>query len=505
MAVGEAPGARVSALPTRYCWLLLLLTPLLAGGAVVGDEALLLTLVHGFDASGLTFADYAREPGGWYIFHHTLWYGILYATTHVVDLLHASPLLVEAIVSCETVAAALAGIALCYVFLVRRLQLGPTRSAATVLVYFAGGYGVYTFCMGGQAESYMVLIMAARLFFVEPGIVNSKSQGWKLAVADSLLVAFKAYSVLFVVLTLPLFWGRASRTERLRYLGVLGILMLLLAAVKIWIWNPPTAYLGLGFSNTPQIFLNLAEEIGSPWTGLPFCLPALFVLFWSPKTLRKDLAIKVVGLLGCMAFFSRYAFFDGNTPGGRYIFPFTVSLLPELAAAISVLFSRHPRTSWLIPVVIVLFLPVCIFGFPFFSRHAFPARGPCQQVHPVLYSWKVAIAKISHQSNIQICYYGENFVLPARDVASPRLGPWRVAYLLEGGHSAYYREATHDQVQRQHDLWGTELSQRLASMGLGNPYLWRGLGLIPAILAFWLSIWVALRINTSDRPMPQVR
>jgi hypothetical protein len=76
--------------------------------------------------------------------------------------------LTEALISCETVAAALAGIALRYVYLVRRQGVPPTRRAWIVLVLFAGGYCVFAFCMGGLAESYMVLAVLARLFSTGP-------------------------------------------------------------------------------------------------------------------------------------------------------------------------------------------------------------------------------------------------------------------------------------------------------------------------------------------------
>src|SRR5437588_519698 len=138
MAAGTEGGGSGPARSLRYCWILaLLLLPFLAGGVVVGDEAVLLQTVHGLQNSPLSFGDYARSPDGWYIPHHILWFALIYMTAHAADFLHVGRLMTEAVISCQTVAAGLASIALCYTFLLRRMGMGPSRSAWTVLGFFA--------------------------------------------------------------------------------------------------------------------------------------------------------------------------------------------------------------------------------------------------------------------------------------------------------------------------------------------------------------------------------
>jgi hypothetical protein len=486
-------GRERSRLSVRYCWLLvLILTPFLAGGVVVGDEALLLRWVHGLDQSSLSFADYARSPDGWYIPHHILWFGFLYLSAHIAALFHASPLLAEAMISCETVAAALAGIALCYTYLVRRQSRSPARAAWSVLAFFAGGYGVFTFCMGGMAESYMVLAMAARLFFADRDIEEAGAR--KLAIFDGILIALKAYSLIFVVLAWPL-WG-ATHQVRLAYLKSFAVLMLMLIAVKIWLWNPgPLYYAGLTSLNPQVVVLRFVQQFVSPWTGLLFCLPVLAMLLWSQKARRASLLVKGFALCGCAGFFSLYEFFNGDVAGGRYIFPFVIVLLPDIAAAASRLLDRMPRIAFLLPAAIFAFLPVAALGFPFFSTGVVSSQGPCHPEHPVIYSWKLALAKINQSPDVEICFHEEKYTLSARDVASPRLGLWRVAYILEGGHSPEYRAATHDPAQLQHDAWGNRLVDRLRNAGLGSPDVWKALGLAPALLALWFSMLAAFRIN----------
>lgn len=480
-----------SGLSVRYCWFLVLfLTPFLAGGVVVGDEAQLLQMAHGFDQSGLSFSEYARSPQGWYIPHHILWFGVLYVTAHLLAFLHASPLFAEALISCETVAAALAGIALCYLYLVRRQGVSSTRAAWVVLALFAGGYGVFTFCMGGLVESYMVLAMSARLFFVEHDLDEAGAR--KLALIDGVLIALKAYSVIFVILTWPLLV--ATRQARTSYLKIFVALLLALIALKLWLWNPTyaSAVQGVSFVGSLSRFF---QQFFSMWTGLPFCLPVLLVLLWSQKSRRASILMKIFALCGCAAFFSLYVFFNGDIGGGRYIFPFVIALLPDIAEATSRLLNRLPRAAFLLPVAIFAFLPVAALGLPFFAAGSVLGLGPCQTEHPVVYSWKIMLAKINQSQRVEICFRQEKYALSARDVASPHLGLWRIAYLLEGGHSAGYRAVAHDQGQQRHDAWGARLADGMRSAGLGNPYIWKSLGMIPALLALWLSLLAAFKIN----------
>jgi hypothetical protein len=72
--------------------------------------------------------------------------------------------------------------------------------------------------------------------------------------------------------------------------------------------------------------------------------------------------------------------------------------------------------------------------------------------------------------------------------------------MLQGAHSATYRATVHDEAQMmQHDVRGARLSDRLRDAGLGNSYVWEMLGLIPALLALWRSLMVAMRINRNPR------
>jgi len=481
-----------TALALRYGWLIVpMLIPFLTGGVVVGDEAYLLKLAHGLDQSGLGFGDYVRGPDGWYISHHLLWFAVIYATAHVTAFLGAGALVTQAVISCQTVLAGLVAILLSYVFLQRRQNMDSARSLLVVLGFFCAGYGVFTFCMAGAVESYMALLMAARLFLTEP--FSDTRNARQLAILDALLVALKAYSLIFLVFTWPLLLF--SKKDRLVYALHFGALLLVLIGVKLWLWSPFYAS-AVGGISLSQSLSNFTEQFVSPWTGLPFCLPMLLVLFWSPRTQRRSLAYKFLGLCGCAAFFSLYSFFNGDIAGGRYIFPFTVALIPEIASAASRLLDRHRRAAWLLPLAVFAFLPVAAFGFPFFPDGSIPSRGACRPDHPVIYSWRVVVSKVLSHQEVEICFHRQNYVLSARDVASPHLAPWRVAYMLGGGHSPDYRAVAHNQEQQQHDSWGASLAVQLKGLGMGSPSFWMLLGLLPALLALWLSLWAAMRINS---------
>ncbi|HKQ45318.1 MAG TPA: hypothetical protein VJS47_07990 [Rhizomicrobium sp.] len=475
----------------QRAWLFILLAvPFLAGGVVVGDEALLLKTVYSLNSSALSFGEFARSPDGWYIVHHVLWFALIYLTESATAFLHTGRFATEVIISCQTVIAGLTGIVLCYLFLIRRLGMDAARARLAVLAFFAGGYGVYTFCMAGTVESYMVLAMSARLFFSERRLGTRDI--WKLAVIDAVLISLKAYSLVFLVATWPLV--RTSGRGRIFYGAFLVIILLALVLVKLWLWNPiyASAISNISFADSLS---HLVQQLISPWTGLLFCLPILMTLFWCPPAQYWPLLFKSAGLLGCAALFSLYPFFDGDVSGGRYIFPFVVALLPEISVAVSRVLDRAPRAAWLLPVLVFTFLPVAGLAAPFFPDGVMPAPGPCYPEHPAIRSWRIVFAKAADSQEVAVCFHGKQYVMNARDVSSPRLGPWRVAYMLEGGHSPGYRAVAHDKGQQQHNAWGTRLAGLLKSMGLGYPWFWMLAGLTPAIVALWLSIEAAMRIN----------
>jgi hypothetical protein len=118
------------------------------------------------------------------------------------------------------------------------------------------------------------------------------------------------------------------------YLKVFATLMLALAAVTIWLWNPGPLYsAGLRNLNPADIVVRFVQQFFSPWTGLHFCLPVLLVLLWNQREKRKSLLGKSFALCGCAVFFSLNEFFNGDVAGGCYIFPFVIALLPDIAAA----------------------------------------------------------------------------------------------------------------------------------------------------------------------------
>jgi hypothetical protein len=224
------------------------------------------------------------------------------------------------------------------------------------------------------------------------------------------------------------------------------------------------------------------------------------LLIWHKPAHRRRLLFKMMGLCGCAAVFSLYDFFNGGIAGGRYIFPFVIALLPEIAAAASRLLDRTPLAAWALIPAQIAFLPVAWFGYPYFPTNSLPSTGPCAPDHPAVYSWKITAAKIAERPLTEICFERKRYVLAPRDAASPRLAPWRVAYMLKGGHSQKYRDLTHNDSQQRHDAWGAHIADRFSHVGLGRPEIWTILGLLPFVAAIWLSFMIAIRINRVNHP-----
>lgn len=471
-----------------------LLTPFLMGGVVTGDEGALLSLVHNLDSSSLPFLEFARLPENDYIFHHLLWFGLLYSSVHVIGLFASSGLVTQAVVSMETVFAALMGMSLCYAFVVLRMRIGKSLGMATITSIFVASYGIFTICMGGFVECYMLLAVALRLFCLWPAI--SPGKAWKLAILDVVLFALKAYSLIFIIITLPLFWAASDRRSKRTYVITITIGLLIFCGAKLLVWNPLQAYGVIFQISATDMFVHLITQIFSPWTGILFCLPVLIVLPWTAPSLRRSLLYKCAGLLACMLFFSFFSFFDGDVPGGRYIFPFAISLVPELASALTHILTRRPRAIWLLPVATLAFLPVGGIGLPFYPPGVIPSGAPCTQLHPAVYAWKAMMEKRTENENFHLCLRGKKAVLDAKDAISVRIGLWRVGYLLSGGHSREYKQAVHNSgLQKEHDRWSVQLTDRLRADGMGAPSLWYIIGLIPAILALGMTMAISLRIS----------
>jgi hypothetical protein len=88
------------------------------------------------------------------------------------------------------------------------------------------------------------------------------------------------------------------------------------------------------------------------------------------------------------------------------------------------------------------------------------------------------------------------YIVDPHDTVAPRSGVWRIAYLLEGGHTpAYLAAVARDPARIQRDVWGAHLIGQLKRMGLASSWLWIVVGLVPALLSLWLSLWAVLRIN----------
>lgn len=471
------------------------LTPFLFGGVVSGDSHGIMLESQNFAESPLSLGEFLRSPSGSYPWHHIIWFAITYTTLRFLSLFSNAPMIVQAVLSAEGIFAALLGLALCYVFLLRRMRLGATISAATILAVFVGSYGIFAITMGGTVESFVIPVMAIRLFFFE-GTITRRRAGL-LAITDIVLVAFKPYGLVVIAATWPLIWPRAARDARIVYGAVLGALFAGFALFKLSTWNPTGDYSWVLVASVSGTLLNLLQQIASPWSGLPFCMPVMMVLFWCEAPLRRALMFKLGGLLCCMLILSIFPFFDGDVPGGRYIFPFLLVLLPEIAAGVAVIARKAPRAMWLLPLCVAAFLPTALYSLPFFLKNELPSTGTCLREHPVPYSWKLIAAQVGRRDQVDICYHGEAYTMATRDAASPRTAPWRVAYFLFGAHSAEYLANVHGYSgeQQQHDKWGAALSARLSGIGLGSPAIWRLLGSLPAIAALLLAVLIALRLN----------
>jgi len=477
---------------------LLALLPLMAGGVVVGDEAALLSLARAWDALHITAHEFfLRAP---YAFHQMPWFIIVYSTQRLVGFVTHMALVTESVISTQTVAAGLAACAITYAWLVGRQDQDRARAALVMLGFFFGGYGLFIAFMGEAPECYMALLMAARLFAAEPSM--GRQRAIALGLIDGALIVFKIYSVIFVGLMLPLFWQRADRSQQIAYGATVFAVATVVVVSKFSVWNPPAAYIQDLNPSAPAMLSRFFQQLISPWTGLAFCMPFVLILFLMPHPMWRNLAVKSAAIAGCMAFFSLYVFFDGDHPGGRYVFPFLIVLVPEIAAGFMMLTVRWPKAAFVVPLLLLVFLPVGLIGLPFYPGENMrtwdpnvPTTERCMPEHPALFAWKMFMGHVTGTHHVPVCLRGRKRVLDPDEAAIPHTGPGRVAFILAGGVPHDYAGAG-----SPHRAMSVHLRKFLVRVHLDSVVLWNFLTLLPPIVLLAWSLIAAILIARGSVP-----
>ena len=437
----------------------LFLTPLLARGRAGGDQSEVILEVSNYWDSGLGlmawFSKIAENPTPHAVlYHHFGWFVVENSYYSLIKMVFAvcgfsNQALFEAFLALPETALVLTGMCLAVKYLIER----ESMSTGTAILVTAGTFGGSTLVFqlhGGTVECIMIFLMMVRLWASAPaGEALGIRRAIGLAVVDSLLIALKAYSVIFII---PLFlaspWLKpGGRKSWIVYVVVLTGLAIGWLMVKAQIPVDSHGYYKalLDIPPTPaEAATRLGELLLSPYTGIVWAAPLSFLALAAGRQRLPVAFAKMVGILGILTMLCFFWFwFDGE--GHRYWAPFVVSLLPEVGLGAARL-AKNWRAVWLaFPIAVALFLPAADYWprwLPvyFVTDDHMPPR-PVEidssgmldindaELAPPLFAWRVVLAELQGIDSLNMHPFDREVVLPLRAVF-PFTGISRLIFVL---------------------------------------------------------------------------
>ena len=447
----------------------LVFTPLLARGRAGGDQSEVILEVRDFWESGLGVSAWldrvsANPDLHGVLYHHFGWfivqnfyYSLFKAAFSAFGF--SSAALFDACLSLPETALVLIGMCLAVKYLIRREGLSTGAAITVATGMFCGGTLIFQL-HGGTVECAMIFLMMVRLWAsASSGEVLSLRRAAAVAVIDAALIAFKAYSLVFILplaITTP--WRRpGGRRAALAYGLILAGLVSAWLLVKAQIPVNVQGYYKVLFSlpSTPaEAVIRVGELLMSPYTGIVWAAPLCFLALAARRE-RLPLALaKMAGIMSILATLSLFWFwFDGE--GHRYVAPFVVSLVPEVGCGAARL-ARTWRKIWLaFPVAVTLFLPAADIWprwLPVYSVNEdqmpplpmdIDSSGMLDindyELAPPLFAWRIVFAEMRGTEQLTLHPYGRAVVLPLRSVF-PFTGVSRLIFVLDR-HQQEFPEA----------------------------------------------------------------
>lgn len=358
--------------------------------------------------------------------------------------------------------------------------------ASSAIGLFSGGFSECLMCL-------LVIVMATQLDR------NGSLALWRFALvvlAGLSLIASKLYAAPFV---LALVFLLPARPQKILY----GITFTLAPIVWLVIQSEvrrgaPSGMLNfyINLMSSHGVMNILAEGLAFFFSlsfGILPCFPLLLLAAFCGKARHFALAVKIAAILGVSAILLSFPFWAG--PGGlggpRYIAPFLLIFVPEIAAGLRHLSdNRHARALWwLVPALAVLFLPCLEFRNSLATRYANDPRAVTEiswphtelGMHPAIMGWSIVRAKIE-QRPFLVLNSATRLSAPVQDIF-PMTSLSRVIYVLEYKGQAPERIGAVASMLEQH--------------GLNNVQLWKALRALLATLLLG-----TLAVAAWQRPSP---
>jgi hypothetical protein len=364
------------------------------------------------------------------------------------------------------------------------------------LLVASSGISLFT---GGYVECLMSLLIVAITGLLDRREPLSAGLMTLLFLCGFALIFSKLYSAPFLLLLTVIL--PATPRQKLLYAG------LMLAAPAAWLVaqgavRGPATHVGmvsfyLKFMNSEHLLYNAAASIFSLSFGLLPCFPLLASAFLADGAHRRRLAVKLAALGTVLLMLIPFDFWfgPGGTGGPRYIVPFLLVLLPEVAQGLERLAcGTGRRMLLLVPLLGLFFLPTLDYRNSLITGYAhqvsqvhpimsiaWPHANPA--IHPAIFAWRVETAKMRSDRAL-VPASAMPISLTLADVF-PMTGLSRAIYLLESPPSG----------RREALMARNALQQR----GLADIRLWTGLRLLLVAMLLGGLTWAALAAGKGCR------
>lgn len=333
---------------------------------------------------------------------------------------------------------------------------------ATVVIssfWFAGyGIGILT---GINVEAMLAFYIIVRMFVftrVSHNIRNKKNQ-ILLALIDTLLFLIKPYTIVFSLIMLP--YDKLIRKDfsikqlllMTPYFITLLVSLTCVIGFLVFLFGNYFSFLNTVLypesvlRNPLHYPMYLLTVLFSFTYGLVWTIPVLILLLIYPVN-KKELRQKFIAVGVIILLFSTHVLWHGSPgeAGNRYLYPFLLIFIPNIADSIAELLKKHRNAVFLLPILIVFFSPTIDYRHNLIVNKAFlEYKLPKSEntgiyndelageewnplFHPAIFAWQVLVDLIEGRDHVDFTVRGEKVELPIQLIVPQTLYS-RVVYI----------------------------------------------------------------------------
>lgn len=486
------------ALTAALCLLALLLTILLSRGTAGGDEEqpsafAMLWWKGGWSviANKLPL-DYIAHRFFWAL-EKTAWNGfiILFPGVSSHEILHYAVLVMDGVLFM------LAALLIAIWHLHRRGYSWAIAclSAASLLI----SSSAISFFGGGILECQMFFYVVVIVVAIDAPRHMTRPKLATLLISSAFLIFSRIYASIFL-LPLSLLFGRRTRPlYAVWVVGMTGLWWLLQQAVAGSAPGGMVAYYTQNYTDKGDMSLlaipfRLGEMLFSPGYGLVWCFPFLFLAVIAAWHDRFTFLVKLAGVLLLAGLLCTFDFWPGwgASAGQRYLVPFLLIFLPEVAFGFRFILNCWRWAGILVPLLTLLFLPsieyrnTLLYNWTDKTHFGFLGWGYGDPLlHPGIFAWRVIAAK--ERGAVDFQPSADIPLVVHTNAIVPMTGVSRLIYALE------QPEIASDPRSHGINTW-------LARLGLDKLPLWIAVrGVMIAALFVWLFGAAALAATAPRR------